>query len=157
MSLSNAVTSCEWVSNAPGETFRLGSDFAKQLTGGEILLISGPLGAGKTLFVKGLANGLGIDAEDVTSPSFTLVNPHQGRLLLCHLDLYRLPEGPAAAAAVDLEELLSDTTSVIVIEWAERLGSYPMPNNVWRMSITGDGEEPRRIRLTTETEDVKAC
>jgi tRNA threonylcarbamoyladenosine biosynthesis protein TsaE len=138
----------EWITSSPDETFDLGKHFGEQLTGGEILLLSGPLGAGKTVFVKGLASALGIDPEEVTSPSFTLVNPYPAaRLPLFHLDLYRLDEGAAAAHAVDLDELLTDERAVVVIEWAERLGRYPLPANVWRISITGDGEAPRSISI----------
>lgn len=118
-----------------------------RLEGGEILLLSGPLGAGKTIFVKGMCAALGIDEEDVTSPSFTLVNPYAGRLQLYHIDLYRLDEGASAAHAVDLDDLLSDEQGVIVIEWAERMGPYPLPGNVWRISIDGDGDSPRRISI----------
>lgn len=108
-------------------------------------MLSGPLGAGKTLFVKGVCAGLGIPEEDVTSPSFTLVNPHAGRLQLYHLDLYRLDEGASAAHAVDLDDLLAEQDAVIVIEWAERMGNYPLPGNVWRITIEGDGDAPRKI------------
>lgn len=118
-----------------------------RLEGGEILLLSGPLGAGKTIFVKGMCAALGIDEEDVTSPSFTLVNPYSGRLQLYHIDLYRLDEGASAAHAVDLDDLLSDEQSVIVIEWAERMGPYPLPGNVWRISLSGDGDSPRQISI----------
>ena len=128
------------------ETFDLGRQVGEQLSGGEILLLSGPLGAGKTIFVKGLAGALGLDTQEVTSPSFTLVNPYLGKFTLYHIDLYRLDEG-AAAQAVDLEELLSDERAVIVIEWAERLGNHPLPANVWRISLTGDGDDPRQITI----------
>lgn len=131
----------------PGETFKSGAQFGRQLAGGEIVLLSGPLGAGKTVFVKGLASALGIDPEEVTSPSFTLVNPYDAKFPFFHLDLYRLDEGPAAAHAVDLDELLNDERAVIVIEWAERLGQYRLPNNVWRVAISGDGESPRKISI----------
>jgi tRNA threonylcarbamoyladenosine biosynthesis protein TsaE len=97
--------------------------------------------------VKGICAALGIAEEDVTSPSFTLVNPHAGRLQLYHIDLYRLDEGASAAHAVDLDDLLADEQAVIVIEWAERMGNYPLPGNVLRIAITGDGDEPRRIRI----------
>jgi tRNA threonylcarbamoyladenosine biosynthesis protein TsaE len=137
----------EWQSHDAGETLALGHQVGVQLSGGEILLLDGPLGAGKTVFVKGLAAALGIDPEEVTSPSFTLVNPYVGRLPFFHLDLYRLDEGAAAAHAVDLEELLSDERAVVVIEWAERLGHYPLPANVWRIAITGDGDATRTISI----------
>jgi tRNA threonylcarbamoyladenosine biosynthesis protein TsaE len=135
----------EWLSRGAEETLRLGEQVGEQLTGGEILLLSGPLGAGKTIFVKGVAAGLGIDPADVTSPSFTLVNPHAGRLTLYHVDLYRLNEGSSAAHAVDLDELLTYAQDVVVIEWAERLGHYPLPSNVWRITQSGDGDDARVI------------
>jgi|SRR5437667_1991950 len=136
-----------FITHAAEETFDLGRQVGEQLSGGEILLLSGPLGAGKTMFVKGLANALGLDRQEVTSPSFTLVNPYWGKLTLYHIDLYRLDEGAASAQAVDLEELLSDERAVIVIEWAERLGNHPLPANVWRICLTGDGDDPRQITI----------
>ena len=137
----------EWLSAGVDETLALGVRVGKQLAGGEILLLSGALGAGKTIFVKGIAAGLGIDKEEVTSPSFTLVNPYAGRLPLYHIDLYRLDAGAAAAHAVDLDELLTNENAVIVIEWAERLGSYRLPESVWRIGISGDGDHPRTITI----------
>jgi tRNA threonylcarbamoyladenosine biosynthesis protein TsaE len=142
------IPESEFVSSSPEETFNYGHQLGSRLEGGEILLLSGPLGAGKTIFVKGICAALGIDEEDVTSPSFTLVNPYAGRLQLYHLDLYRLDEGAGAAHAVDLDELLSDERAVIVIEWAERMGPYPLPSNVYRIELSGDGDAPRHIRLT---------
>jgi tRNA threonylcarbamoyladenosine biosynthesis protein TsaE len=137
----------EWQTQSAEETFNLGKQIGAQLSGGEILLLDGPLGAGKTIFVKGLASALGVDSEEVTSPSFTLVNPYVGQFPLFHIDLYRLDEGATAAHAVDLEELLSDERAVIVIEWAERLGSYPLTASVWRITISGDGDERRKISI----------
>jgi tRNA threonylcarbamoyladenosine biosynthesis protein TsaE len=137
----------EWTSRSPEETFLLGENFGSQLKGGEIVLLSGTLGAGKTLFVKGIASALEFDTDEVTSPSFTLVNLYRARLTLYHLDLYRLPEGASAAHAVDLEELLADERAVIVIEWAERLGRYRFPPTVWRVEIAGDGDDARQIKI----------
>ncbi|MEP6919963.1 MAG: tRNA (adenosine(37)-N6)-threonylcarbamoyltransferase complex ATPase subunit type 1 TsaE [bacterium] len=147
MTVKETIVTGEWESQKPEETFALGEQLGAQLSGGEILLLSGPLGAGKTIFVKGLAAALGIDPEDVTSPTFTLVNPYEARLTLHHIDLYRLDEGSSAAHAVDLDELLTDEQAVIVIEWAERMGRYPLPGQVWQVTITGDGAEPRRISV----------
>ena len=148
MTTIREISAGEYHTSDAAETFALGKQIGAQLSGGELLLLNGPLGAGKTVFVKGIAAALDIDPEEVTSPSFTLVNPYAGRLRLFHIDLYRLDEGPAAAHAVDLEELLTDEHAVIVIEWAERLKNYPLTTEVWRIDISGDGEAPRRILIS---------
>jgi tRNA threonylcarbamoyladenosine biosynthesis protein TsaE len=144
---THSIPTGAFVSRSEQETFELGFDIGKQLSGGEIILLSGSLGAGKTLLVKGIAQALGVDEDDVSSPSFTLVNPYDGRLRLYHIDLYRLDEGASAAHAVDLDELLSDERAVIVIEWAERMGRYPLPPGTWGISISGDGDAPRTISI----------
>jgi tRNA threonylcarbamoyladenosine biosynthesis protein TsaE len=140
----------QWSMNNPDETFDLGKRMGAQLRGGEIILLDGPLGAGKTVFVKGLAAALDVEPEDVTSPSFTLVNNYQGKLSIFHIDLYRLDKGASAAHAVDLEELLADESAVVVIEWGERLGRYPLPANVLRVVVRGDGDEVRTISISRE-------
>ena len=146
MTLTTSLPTGEIDSHNQTETFKLGVRLGEALRGGEVLLLSGALGAGKTVLVKGIVHALGVDEEDVTSPSFTLVNPYDGRLRVYHIDLYRLDEGASAAHAVDLDEILTDENAVVIIEWAERLGRYPLPKeNVWRISISGDGEEPRQI------------
>jgi tRNA threonylcarbamoyladenosine biosynthesis protein TsaE len=143
-----SVPTGTWTSHNPEETFDAGRRVGESLAGGEVLLLSGTLGAGKTVFTKGLAAGLGLDPAEVSSPSFTLVNRHaEGRLVLYHLDLYRLAEGPASAHAVELDELLADERAVIVIEWAERMGRYRLPPTTFRVHIEGDGEDPRRIDI----------
>jgi len=138
----------EFVSRNERETFDLGTVIGRQLSGGEIFLLNGSLGAGKTVLVKGIAKAVGINEADVTSPSFTLVNPYEGRLLLYHIDLFRLDEGASAAHAVDLDEILSDDDAVVIIEWAERMGKYRLPAGAWQISITGDGETQRTISIS---------
>jgi len=147
-SATQSIPVGEFISRNEQETFDLGVRIGRQLSGGEILLLNGPLGAGKTVLVKGIAHALEVDEEDVSSPSFTLVNPYNGRLLLYHVDLYRLPEGASAAHAVDLDELIADEDAVIVIEWAERMGKYRLPPNAWQISIAGDGGAPRTISIS---------
>jgi tRNA threonylcarbamoyladenosine biosynthesis protein TsaE len=145
---SAALPSGEWTCRSVEETFELGARVGARLAGGEIILLDGPLGAGKTVFTKGLASALGLDPDEVTSPSFTLVNQYtEGRLRFYHLDLYRLNEGASAAHAVDLDELLTDEQAVVVIEWAERMGNYPLPASTWRVAISGDGEDARRVSI----------
>ena len=144
---TDSIAAGEFISHREQETFDFGFAIGQKLSGGEILLFSGPLGTGKTLAVKGIAHALGVDEDDVSSPSFTLVNPYEGRLRMYHIDLYRLDEGASAAHAVDLDELLSDERAVIVIEWAERMGRYPLPPGAWQISISGDGDAPRTISI----------
>lgn len=95
----------------------MASDLAQGLGAGDVLLLSGNLGAGKTAFVRGLAQGLGFDPDDVSSPTFTLVHEYRGgRLTLYHADLYRLER--AATDDLGLEEL---HLGVLAIEWPDRL------------------------------------
>lgn len=136
-----------FVSHDVEETHAFGRRLALSLTGGEVLLLDGALGAGKTALVKGIMDGLGFDPAEVTSPTFALVKRYDARLTVYHLDLYRLDAGASAAAAVDLDELLADERAVIIIEWAERLGGYALPDTTRRILIEGGGDEPRRFRI----------
>jgi tRNA threonylcarbamoyladenosine biosynthesis protein TsaE len=106
-------------SSSEAETRAFAARFAATLKPGDVLLLTGDLGAGKTAFVRGLAEGLGIDSEEVTSPTFTLVHEYRGgRLPLIHVDLYRLDRA-------DLDELGMDQdladTGIVAVEWPERL------------------------------------
>lgn len=112
----------EFITHSPEETFDLAEKIGKSLDSAMIFLLKGDLGAGKTLFAKGLAAGLGIDSADVTSPTFTLINLYEGRLRMYHVDLYRLDEG--ACHDLGLEEIFEEE-AVTLIEWAERLGYVP--------------------------------
>jgi len=108
-----------FISHSPAETEALGEKFGRAAAPGQIIALSGDLGAGKTQFVRGLARGLGISGR-VHSPTFTLVNEYGGgRLKLFHLDLYRL-ETPAQIISAGIEEFLQPD-GVTVMEWAERL------------------------------------
>ena len=134
----------EVITHSAEETFTLARSIGEQLKGGEVFLLKGDLGAGKTVFAKGLAASLEIVAADVTSPSFTLVNVHEGRLRFYHVDLYRLEAG--AHQGLGLEEILDDENAVTVIEWAERLGFVPARATVVEMFYVATSE--RRIVIT---------
>ena len=102
-----------------GETAAIASTLAADLKPGAVLLLSGNLGAGKTAFVRGLAEGLGVDPTEVSSPTFTLVHEYRGgRLTLYHVDLYRLDR--AATDDLGLDEL-GVADGVLAIEWPDRL------------------------------------
>ena len=111
----------EHLTSSEAETAGIASDLAATLSPGDVLLLSGNLGAGKTAFVRGLAAGLGVDPEEVSSPTFTLVHEYRGgRLTLYHADLYRLEK--AATDELGLEEL---HRGVLAIEWPDRLTHSP--------------------------------
>ena len=105
--------------HSEAETSAVGSDLARSLTAGSVLLLSGDLGAGKTAFVRGLAAGLGIDPDIVSSPTFTLIQEYRGgRLPLHHVDLYRLRS--IEVDDLGLDELTLEA-GVTAIEWPDRL------------------------------------
>jgi tRNA threonylcarbamoyladenosine biosynthesis protein TsaE len=135
----------EFTTHSPEETFELARSIGRRLEGGEVFLLSGELGAGKTVFAKGLAAGLDIDPSDVTSPTFTLVNAHEGRLRFYHVDLYRLESG--AYRDLGLEEIFDDEKAVTVIEWAERL--IVQPEGATDVKFSDISDLSRRIRLSS--------
>jgi tRNA threonylcarbamoyladenosine biosynthesis protein TsaE len=105
------------------ETERVAEQLAARLAPGDVVLLSGDLGAGKTAFVRGLARGLGGDADEVSSPTFTLVQEYPAaRAILYHVDLYRL--APAEIADLGLDDLIA-SGGVVAIEWAERWADRP--------------------------------
>jgi tRNA threonylcarbamoyladenosine biosynthesis protein TsaE len=125
----------EFVSRSEEETFRLAERLGSDLTGKEVVLLTGELGAGKTVFTKGLALGAGVsDVNCVCSPTFTLVNVYQGRQTLYHIDLYRLEK------ASEIEDLGWEDyigTGIVVVEWAERL-PFPVEGVSVRIEVGGD-------------------
>jgi tRNA threonylcarbamoyladenosine biosynthesis protein TsaE len=123
--------------HSEAETSALASEFGRSLTAGAVILLSGDLGAGKTAFVRGLAEGLGIDPGLVSSPTFTLIQEYRGgRLPLHHVDLYRL-------RSIEVDDLgLDDLTleaGVTAIEWPDRL-PHEWPSVVHVHIDHGDGD-----------------
>src|SRR5687767_2145797 len=131
-----------FTSHSEHETFALGEQLAASLQRGAFVLLHGDLGAGKTAFVRGLAAGLGANPEDVSSPTFVLIQHYKGRIPLVHVDLYRLERG-AAVDDLGLEELASG--AVVAIEWAERL-PRPIDCSV-TVKIEDLGSDRRRITI----------
>lgn len=120
------MTDRHLVSKSEAETVRLGRSLAAELQAGDVVLLEGVLGAGKTALARGIAAGLGVPEEEVRSPTFTLVNPYQGRLPVYHVDLYRI-EKARDLDELGLEEILG-TDGVAIVEWAERLASWRPPH-----------------------------
>lgn len=138
----------EFICRLEEETFALGELLGKALKGGEVILLRGDLGAGKTLFTKGLMHALEYDIDEVTSPTFTLVNKYEAFFRVFHIDLYRLAEDGSAGFAVGLDDILNDERAVTIIEWAERLGNYSLPYEVISVDIAGVGDDPRKITVS---------
>jgi len=129
---------------SPEETLALGRRLGQQLQPGDVLALVGSLGAGKTQFTKGLADGAGAP-DRVTSPTFKLVNEYHGRLVLYHIDAYRL-HGPAELVALGCDEFF-DGDGAAVVEWADRVEDA-LPNELLRVDITIAGTASRRLSFT---------
>ncbi len=131
-----------------GEAFtrEVGVCFGRRMTGGEIVVLIGDLGAGKTTFVKGLAQGLDVDPTEVTSPTFLRVQEYEGRVPLHHVDAYRLEGGAEEFRAHGGEELFEDG-GVTVIEWGDRILKALPPNFLTLRFAHGESETERTIRL----------
>jgi tRNA threonylcarbamoyladenosine biosynthesis protein TsaE len=127
------------VTNTPAETESAGERFGRELRQGDLILIEGDLGAGKTTFVRGVARGAGSTAH-VASPTFQLVRVYPGRVQVAHVDLYRV-EASAELAELGLEELLDQ--GAVVVEWGSRLEAPEAAS----LSIEHLGGDRRRLRM----------
>jgi len=111
------------ISSSEEETHRTAFNIAKSLPMPAHVLLYGDLGAGKTLFAKGLAEGFGVaDVNEVSSPTFTLINEYSGRVKIYHIDLYRIETGKLEG--LGLEEIFDEPNAAVIVEWAERLGTF---------------------------------
>ena len=137
----------EFITHSAEETFELAYRIGEAITQPTVFLLQGDLGAGKTVFAKGIGAGLEIDPAEVNSPTFTLVNYHDGRMRLYHLDLYRIEGGADEIYDLGLDEVLAEPDAVVVIEWAERLGSFEIPE-AFQVFISDLGGDERRIEIS---------
>ena len=140
------------VSGDPDQTFEAGRLLAPLLHAGDVLLLDGPLGAGKTRFTQGLARGLGIP-QPLTSPTFILINQYRGRLALYHIDLYRI-EGEAEAVELGLDDYFFGD-GVCVVEWPDR-APVAMPQNHLSIRFDHLGESSRRLTFGASGKDAEA-
>ena len=127
-----SVKSVAKVSTSEDETYQTAKNLAQQLPIPAHILLYGELGAGKTLFAKGLAEGFGVeDVDEVSSPTFTLINHYKGRVKIYHVDLYRIETGVRQALdGLGLEEIFDDPNAAVIVEWADHLGNFEVPDAI---------------------------
>ncbi|RLB75394.1 MAG: tRNA (adenosine(37)-N6)-threonylcarbamoyltransferase complex ATPase subunit type 1 TsaE [Deltaproteobacteria bacterium] len=137
--------SARFRTNSPEETIALGKALGMRLKQGDVIGLIGELGTGKTWFTKGLAVGLGVKSEElVTSPSFTLVNVYEGRVVVYHMDAYTL-NSVSEFLAAGLEEYFF-MGGVAILEWADRWPEL-LPPHCLRIELTFAGQSSREILL----------
>ena len=139
----------EYISHSEEDTRRIGHDFAQSLKGGDVVLLYGDLGAGKTVFVRGVGEAFGVTG--VRSPSFTLINEYEASsgLYVVHADLYRLES--SGIYALGLEEYADSKDSVMFIEWPERWQNIPDYKNLTRIYFAALDESTREITLEVKS------
>jgi tRNA threonylcarbamoyladenosine biosynthesis protein TsaE len=133
------------ISISEKQTYELARDLASSHKIPAHILLYGELGAGKTAFAKGLAAGFGIgDVDEVSSPTFTLINQYAGSVRIYHIDLYRIETG--AIEGLGLEEIFDDPDAAVIVEWAERLGRFETPGAT-RVFLSYIDDHSRKIEL----------
>jgi tRNA threonylcarbamoyladenosine biosynthesis protein TsaE len=143
-------------SESPEQTIELGRTIGQQLKGGEIIAVCGPLGSGKTHFIKGIAAGTGAqDRKRVTSPTFVIVNEYKGGLDIYHVDAYRLN-------SLDEFEMIGFDDfcypgSVVLIEWADKIEAALQTMDYIRIEITHAGKTKRKIHIKNAPEYMTLC
>lgn len=138
----------EFTTHSAEETVALGRTLAPLLSPPKLVLLRGDLGAGKTTLVKGIAEAFGAaSAEDVTSPTFTLIHEYRGpNASLFHIDLYRV-DTPRELETLGLDDLISEN-SILLVEWGEKFARFQKECDV-EIALEPVGEDQRRIRITT--------
>ena len=134
------------LTKTPQETIQAAINFSKNLKAGDIVLLEGELGAGKTTFVKGLAQGLKAQVSKVNSPTFVLMNIYKSKIPIYHFDLYRL-EKPQELESLNIDEYLG-AYGIVVIEWPKRMG-HQMPKNAYYIEFKHQDENTRQICISS--------
>ena len=131
--------------DSPRRMLALGKKLARNLSGGDVILLSGELGAGKTVLCKGIAKGLGIKTP-VVSPTFTIMNEYFGRIKFCHFDAYRLEDAEEAIGA-GLTDFIGNEECLCAVEWWENIESLFCGLNVVHVNIEKKGEGKREVTI----------
>ena len=135
----------EIITNSPAETMSLAAKFARHLKPGDIVFLQGDLGAGKTVFMKGMARALKVNSKKVTSPTSIVMNYYEGKWPVYHFDLYRL-ENPEELKTVLFDEYFYGQ-GVSAIEWPERLGAFA-PQTYWLVELKHKSEHQREVCIS---------
>lgn len=134
----------DFISEGAPQTHQWGKALAERLAPGTTVLLVGDLGAGKTTLARGVADGLGIDPDEIHSPTFVLIHEHEGRLPLVHVDAYRVND-PDELVDVGLLEYLGGD-GVTLIEWGDQVRSLA-PDDAWEVHLSHVDEGKRRLQL----------
>jgi tRNA threonylcarbamoyladenosine biosynthesis protein TsaE len=140
----------EWKSNSPEETQRLGQQLMELFPDATVVCLKGPLGSGKTCFVKGVGTGLGIEKQQIKSPTFTTLLEHHGNKKLFHLDFYR-HESPEDLSVEWWRELLEHPDSIVVAEWPENIQPH-LPAKRLEIEFIDQGGDERLLILKEHNE-----
>ncbi len=147
------TTTLEIVSGSPDETIEIGRTIGELLAPGDVVALTGGLGAGKTQLTKGLALGLGVsDARLVSSPTFVLINEYAGRHPVRHIDAYRLGS-PTEFDALGFEEMTEG--GIVIVEWADRVSAAMPAHAIW-IAIEIEGETDRCLSVVTTSAETDA-
>ena len=141
------MTTIQYLSRSPQDTMQFGVKMAAHLKGGDIVCLVGDLGSGKTTLVKGIAQGLAINAARVNSPTFVVLNIYAGRLPLYHFDLYRINE-LKEIANLGYEEFLYGK-GVAVVEWADKLGAL-LPADCLKIELSLQKDNERSLAVSAK-------
>ena len=139
------------LSSCEEDTLEIARALGEVLAPGDVVALTGELGAGKTVFCKGVGEALGISPARIVSPSFTIVTEHPGRVTLCHVDVYRL-SSEAEAQDIGLDEILCGDR-VCVVEWAEKI-RFLLPNECIKVTFLISGGD-RRILSVDAPDDPR--
>lgn len=152
--MNDHTTRLTVISRDPEETFLIGKIIGRNLTAKDVVALIGDLGTGKTCLTQGIARGLGVpDEYQITSPSFTLINEYQGRMMLYHFDLYRLAR-PREMDDMGYEEYLFGQ-GVSVIEWADKVRDI-LPDDTLFVLMEYIDEKERNIILSGHEKKIAA-